>query len=338
MRIASALLAVLCLAAPLAAQEGGASATRDALAAAQVLYANARYDDALKAFDALKAAGGHPTPAVIAIEQGRAFCLLALDRTADAQEAIEAMVRLDPSYMPAEDDASPKIRAAFRDVRRKTLAGVLQTVYERAKQAYERKAYEEAAAGFGQVLQLLEDPDLVLDAGPRADMRLVGRAFADLAKAASAPPAAPAQPPVSPTGAPPTGGAGTPGAGAGATRGGEASGAPSPVDGRGGARGSAPAGPLYDAASEDVTAPVPVRTGVRVPEVLQRALPTSDVVVEIVVSTDGAVESATIRQAPDAVFGALVTRAVMDWRYKPATRAGVPVRYRLMTRVVLSKQ
>ncbi len=155
------LLAVWCLAAPLGAQDG--------LSAAQALYADARYEDALKAFDALKAAGGQaPARTALAIEQGRALCLLALDRGADAQQAIETILHLDPSFKPTEDDTSPKIRTVFRDVRRRALAGVLQEVYERAKQAYERKAYDEAVVGFGQVLALLDDPDLVLDAGPRA--------------------------------------------------------------------------------------------------------------------------------------------------------------------------
>jgi TonB family protein len=106
-----------------------------------------------------------------------------------------------------------------------------------------------------------------------------------------------------------------------------ASGAPSP----------APAPPLYDAASKDVTAPVPQRTEVRVPDSLRWSLPTGDVVVELIVSTAGTVESVTVRQSPDAVFGALVARAVMDWRYRPASRAGKPVRYRMMTKVVVSK-
>jgi len=165
MRTLAVLLAACCLAAPLGAQDG--------LSAAQALYADARYEDALKAFDALKAAGGQAPRTALAIEQGRALCLLALDRGADAQQAIETMLRLDPSFKPAEDDTPPKIRAVFRDVRRRALAGVLQEVYGRAKLAYERKAYDEAVAGFGQVLVLLDDPDLVLDAGPRADMRLV---------------------------------------------------------------------------------------------------------------------------------------------------------------------
>ncbi len=75
----------------------------------------------------------------------------------------------------------------------------------------------------------------------------------------------------------------------------------------------------------------------RIPDSLKRSLPTGDVVVELVVSATGTVESVTVRQSPDSVFGALVARAVMDWRYRPASRAGKPVRYRLMTKVVVSR-
>ncbi len=318
MRVMALLLAACCLAAPLGAQDG--------LSAAQALYADARYEEALKAFDALKASGGQPPPTTLAIEQGRALCLLALDRGADAQQAIETMLHLDPFFKPKEDDASPKIRAVFRDVRRRALAGVLQEVYERAKLAYERKAYDEAVVGFGQVLALLDDPDLVLNAGPRADMQLVAGAFEDLAKAASRP--SPSTPPSTPpTGSPAPAGAAAADAPA-APRGGTV-----PA----GARGGASAEPLYDAASKDVTAPVPQRTDVRIPDSLRRFLSTGDVVVELIVSAAGTVESATVRQSPDSAFGAVVARAVMDWRYRPASRAGTPVRYRMMTKVVLSR-
>jgi TonB family protein len=312
------LLAAWCLAVPLRAQDG--------LSAAQALYADARYEEALKAFDALKAAGSQELRTALAIEQGRAFCLLALARSTDALQAIANILYLDPSFKPADDETPPKIRMVFRDVRRRSLAGVLQQRYERAKLAYERKAYDEAVVGFGQVLALLDDPDLVLDAGPRADMRLVAKAFEDLAKAASAPPRSvsadsgtgvAASPPASPREV-------------------AAVGTPSPAATPGSARAGAAAEPLYDAASKDVTAPVPEKTDVRIPDSLKRSRPNGDVVVEVVVSAAGTVESATVRQSPDAVFGALVARAAMDWRYRPARKAGVPVRYRLMVKVLLS--
>jgi len=310
MRFVTLFLAASCLATPAGAQ--------DRLSVAQALYAGARYEEALKTFDALKAAGDQAPQAALAIEQGRAFCLLALVRGADAEQAIENIVRLDPSYRPAEDETPPRIRAVFRDVRRRALTGVLQQMYERAKEAYERKAYDEAVAGFGQVLSLLDDPDLAVDAGPRTDMRLVVRAFEDLAKAALAVSPAPLQSSSPPSASPGPGGVVA-------------------TDGSSAPRGAG-AGPLYDAASKEVAAPVPVRTDVRIPESLRRGGPSGDVVLEVVVSAAGKVESAIVRQSPNAALGALVARAAMDWRYRPASKAGMPVRYRLMARVVGSQQ
>jgi TonB family protein len=325
MRMLVVLLTVCSLAAPARGQ--------DALSAAQAFYAAAQYEEALKAFDAAKNAGGREPRAALAIEQGRAFCLLALDRRADAEKAIETILGLDPFFKPAEDDTPPKIRTAFREVRRRALAGVLQQVYAGAKAAYERKAYDEAAAGFGQVLSLLEDPDLVLDAGPRSDMKLVAKAFEDLAKAASTPPANPAASPA------PAGGAGDrpPAAGAPAVPGVSPSAPGGSTPAQAAQQKTAAAGPLYDAASKDVTAPVPQRTDVPIPESIRRSLPGGDVVVEAVVSTSGTVESAVVRQSPDSVLGALVARAVLDWRYRPAMKAGAPVRYRIMVKIVVAK-
>jgi len=61
------------------------------------------------------------------------------------------------------------------------------------------------------------------------------------------------------------------------------------------------------------------------------------VIVDLVVAPSGVVESAIARQAPDPVLGAIVARAVLDWRYRPATRAGAPVRYRMMVKVVVAR-
>jgi TonB family protein len=327
MRITVLLLAGLILAAPARGQ--------DPLSSAQALYASAQYEDALKAFDALKASGAQAPKTVLAVEQWRAFCLLALDRKADAEQAIQAILALDPFFKPAEDDTPPKIRTAFRDARRRGLAGVVQQVYQRAKAAYDRKAYDEAVSAFGQVLTLLDDPDLVLDAGPRGDMRLVAKAFEDLAKAASVPPVpSTAAPPAGPgpPAAPPA--SGDPGAG-GVTPPAQSSPAAANTAAQSGA---AAASPLYDAASKDVTPPVALRTGVTLPDSLRRSLPGGDVVVEVVVAPSGAVESAISRQAPDPVLGAIVARAVQDWRYRPATRAGAPVRYRMLVKVVMTRQ
>jgi hypothetical protein len=312
------LLVLLLLAAPAIGQ--------DRLAAAQALYSAAQYDEALKAFDSLKALPNATPKTLVALEQGRAFCLLALDRRQEAEAAFEAIVGADPFYKLPDDDAPPKIRTAFRDVRRRMLPGLLQQTYDRSKSAYDRKAYDEAVTGFGLVLSLLEDPDLVLEAGPRGDMRLIARAFTDLSKVAAVPaaPGPPANnPPAAADGVPADAGKPPSSPGAGTTAGG------TPPKGTS-------AAPLYDASAKDVTAPVPVRTDVLVPLSMRRALPPGEAIVEVVISETGRVETATTRQAANPVVGALASSAALDWRYKPATKAGKPVRYRLMAKVVIT--
>src|SRR5262245_42019635 len=102
---AASLTAALLLAA------SGVSA-QDDLTTARDLYASASYDDALAMLNKLRASD-HPASQARAIEQYRAFCLLALGRAADAQQAIEAVVAAEPSYQPTESDVSPRIRSAF---------------------------------------------------------------------------------------------------------------------------------------------------------------------------------------------------------------------------------
>jgi len=289
-----------------------AARAQDGLASAQALYAAAQYEDALKAFDALKS-GANPAPgAALTIERGRALCLLALDRKADAQQSIEVILDLDPFYQPGEDDAAPKIRAAFRDVRRRALPGLIQQVYSRAKEAYDRKDFGSAATGFTRVLSLLDDPDLTLEPGARADMRMVAKAFGDLAHAAAAPPPAPAAKPAPDS----------PGAGG--------------VPPAGSSPPASPTRAVYDASSADVTPPEALRKDVRIPDTMRPTGMAREVVVEVVVAANGSVESAELRQSAETLYGALVARAAMDWRYKPATRAGVAVRYRMLVKVVIA--
>ena len=90
------------------------------LTAARDLYASAAYDDALSMLNRLRAAD-HPASQLRAIEQYRAFCLLALGRSSDAEKAIEAVVAAEPSYHPSDNDVSPRVRLAFTEVRRRML-------------------------------------------------------------------------------------------------------------------------------------------------------------------------------------------------------------------------
>src|SRR5438128_266259 len=105
---------------------------QDVVTTARDLYASAAYEDALAVLNRAPEASRPPEEAR-AMSQYRAFCLLALGRTAEAERAIEAMITRDPTYQPPASDASPRVRAAFNDVRRRVLPAIIQQTYAQAK-------------------------------------------------------------------------------------------------------------------------------------------------------------------------------------------------------------
>ena len=130
-----------------------------------------------------------------AIEQYRAFCLLALGRTAEADRAIEAVIAGEPNFHPADSDVSPRVRAAFADVRRRMLPGIIQQKYTEAKATYDRKNFMAASQAFRQVLDMMNDPDAVAAAkqSPLSDLKTLAIGFRDLAVNAAEPPPLPAK-------------------------------------------------------------------------------------------------------------------------------------------------
>src|SRR6476660_8050192 len=133
------------------------------LSAARELYASAAYEDALVALNRLRSTDHPPSQSPI-IEQYRAFCLLALGRATDAEQAIEAVVTAEPSYLPSDSDASPRVRSAFTTVRRRMLPAIIQQQYGQAKAAFDRKEWAVAADGFKWVLTALAAPDVANEA------------------------------------------------------------------------------------------------------------------------------------------------------------------------------
>lgn len=325
---------------------------RQDFAAAKDLYTAAKYEDALAVLDRLKEAKPASPDAALGVEQYRAMCLLALNRKAEAEQAIEAIADLDPFYQPAEDDAAPWVRAAFRETRRKVLPAALQRLYGHAKDAYSRKDMGEAVEAFGRVLKILDDPDLALDKAALGDMRMVAQGFIDLALAASAkatpvqpPPSSPAppstpatdvsgagpvpaaktQPPSSP---PPSSARATDGSGAG----------PVPAA-RAPAGGPASDAPLvYDASSQDVTPPLPMRRDVPQWAYPPRPPEGTTVIVEVIVRETGTIESVVVRQSAGKYYDEMVAQAARNWLYRPALKAGQPVRYRLLVKLVSGRQ
>jgi TonB family protein len=271
------------------------------LSTARELYASAAYDDALTVLNRLRSAApaGSDTRA---IEQYRAFCLLALGRTADAEQAIEAVVTAEPGYQPSAADVSPRIRSAFADVRRRMLPAIIQQKYADAKSAFDRKEFAAAAQGFSEVLVTLADPDVgqLANKPPLSDLRTLAVGFEELSAKAAAPPPPPPPPPP-----------------------------PAPV---------VPATPLpprvYGPDDPGVVPPAPLNQvlptfrGPNVP--LQRTGK-----LEIIIDETGSVESAVMLVSVTAAYDKQALAAAREWRYMPATARGVPVKFRKIVQITV---
>src|SRR5262249_24880783 len=104
------------------------------LGAARDLYASARYDEALAVLNDLRPADAPgSTSALRALEQARSLGRPALGRGRGPEPAIAAVVTADPAYLPGDAEASPRVRAAFSDVRKRMLPGIVSSVYADAK-------------------------------------------------------------------------------------------------------------------------------------------------------------------------------------------------------------
>jgi protein TonB len=291
-------VAVLLMSAASAAVAG----SDDSLAAARDLYASAAYEDALAVLNRLRVPEGRLDEGR-AINQYRAFCLLALGRTGEAERAIEAVVAADPSYRPSNSDVSPRVRSAFSDVRRRMLPNIIQQKYAQAKAAFDRKDYIAAADAFGRVLTALADSDVAAAANqpPLSDLRTLAVGFNELSlKAAAPPPPLPALP------------------------------APVTLP-----QASAPGGPQIYAAEDSRVTP-PVVLSQVLPLYPTRPVPAGQGILEVVIDESGAVESALIRSSVNSLYDRLALAATKMWRYRPATLNGIPVKFRKSILITLS--
>jgi len=272
--------------------------------AARDLYASARYDEALAVLNGL------PSDAVASdrksIEQYRSLCLLALGRGSEAESAIAAVVTADPMFVPGEADASPRVRLAFSEVRQRLLPQMATTRYTSAKAAYDRKDYSSAEAQFRNLLMLLDDPQM---GGRLADLRTLASGFVDLAAAAAAPPPEPKKAEVPVVAAP----------------------APAAVP--------TPKEPhIWSGDEPGVAAPVAIRQDVpRVPSAIS-AQARERGLLEVVIDEQGRVINLSLRVPIHPMYDPQLLAAAKDWRYKPATVDGTPVKFRKMIQVTVDKR
>jgi len=240
---------------------------------------------------------------VKSIEQYRSLCLLALGRGTEAESAIAAVVTVDPLYQPNDTDASPRVRAAFTEVRQRLLPGIAGLKYAAAKAAFDRKEFASAEQQFRHVMALIDDPEM---GGRLSDMRTLAAGFLELSAAGAAPPPEPkqAEPAPQPVAPPP---------------------APSPLR-------------IYVAEDTGVTPPVAIKQEFpRVPggvmaQVRDRGL------LEIIIDERGRAAALTVRTSMHPVYDTLLLAAAREWRYQPATHEGRPVRFRKLIQVTLTKR
>lgn len=298
------LVVTLCLA-------GGASrlAAQDSIASARQLYGSAAYDEALSMLDRLKAAPNATSADAFALEQYRAFCLMALGRQPEAVQAIEAVVVADPFYLPSEGDVSPRVVGTFRDARRRLVPVMAQQRYLSAKAAYDRKEYATALAGFEATMRMIESPDLAEAASqpPLSDLRTLVGGFRDLARSAATPPAPKVEPKP----------------------------APAPV-----APPPPPPPPKAFYVAEDAGVVPPVTISQRVPRWPANGAPGflpkgRRAVVEFLITEEGTVDSVVVRPSIAKFYDELLVSEAKSWRYKPATKDNVPVKFKKVIQVTV---
>ncbi|MFL6279553.1 MAG: energy transducer TonB [Vicinamibacterales bacterium] len=300
-RIACVIAAVVLYVAPAWAQ--------DPLVAARDLYRAAEYEGALARLNTLRASARAAGDTKF-IEQYRALCLLALGRTTEAERAIEAVVTSSPTYRPTDTEESPRIRAAFSEVRQRVLPQIIQQQYTDARAAFDRGDSTVASAKFQQVLDLLADADVATVAGqpPLSEIRTLATEFRDLSAKTTAQKSAAA-----------------PAAAAPIVR--EA--APSPAPGSRGPAASAPGVGIYSMQDSDVVPPVVVRESWAA---LADVFAVRTGVVTVIINELGDVETVTMTVPVNPVYDRLAVATAKNWKYRPATVNGVPVKFR---RVVL---
>jgi len=291
-----------------------AVAQQNSLVAARDLYASARYDEALALLNGMRPADSSTGSDMKSVEQYRSLCLLALGRGSEAEKAIAAVVTADPAYQPSDSEASPRVRAAFSEVRKRLLPQIAGSRYTAAKESFDRKNFAAAEGQFRELLALLDDPDM---GGKLPDLRILVAGFVDLSAAAAAPAAAPPAAP-EPRPEPPP---------------------PVPTSAAAATQQSTPPGQrVYSADEPGIVLPVPIKQ--EVPQVPAQVLSQTRErgLLEIVIDEQGRVTGLNLRITLHPIYDTLLMAAARDWKYQPATLNGRPVKFRKMMQITVAKR
>jgi TonB-like protein len=311
---------------------------QDTLSAARDLYASAAYEDALSA---LGRVDGADTPDVARqIEEYRAFCLFALGRTKEAESVAESLIREQPLATLEAADTSPRLERMFSDVRKRLLPSLIREQFRTARAEVDHKSFTAAERPLTEArLMIAEAEKLGVKDDGLSDLSVLVDGFLQLIKSSAEPRPAPAEavvasavntasapPPSARTnGAPPPSGARpAPARPTARQAGGQASTPPAH------SASAAAAVPTYTIDDAGVSPPVTIEQ--RLPgmpvelQTIARSLKKTGML-DVVIDESGHVADATIRQSLNATYDAIVLRSTNRWRYEPATKGGVAVRF-----------
>jgi tetratricopeptide (TPR) repeat protein len=294
---------------------------------AKTLYDSASFDEALQVLDNLGRT--QPETDVEEVQRYRALCFLALNRTNDAQKAIEIVFSRDPLYRLSPGEAPPRMQAAFAEVRKRLLPSVTEQLYASAKLSFDRKEYTLAATQFQDLLTFLDDDD-AKSLPSLKEFRMLATGFHDLSASAAAVTVAksnaPAPTPAEPAPAPQTSARAT-----AANQIVPASQGPSPAQ-------AAPSQPVTDDTAGGVLQPpVAIRQQMPIWVASRTLLPKgSSGKLRLIIDERGNVEDARMVESVHSVYDALLISATRLWKYEPAKLDGRPVRYAKMIQIVLN--
>jgi TonB family protein len=281
------------------------------------LYASAAYEDALGVLSRLQSPEQR-----LEIERYRVYCLIALDRPAEAEKAIVGILAEDPLYSP--EDAAPRVVDLFKRVKRQSAPQIARALYNDGKTAMARKEHDRAARKFEQLLQMTEGSEFRSDT-LISELRLLASGFLDLARASAT-----AEPP-KPTATATTGTVPAPVPNLAQVPSPNSGPVPAPADSVTGipaaARNGSSPGSGVAAGNSVVTPPVPLRQD------LPRWVPYDNATrqteykgaIKVTISADGKVQAAEIVTPTDRTYDRQLLNAARGWLYEPAKRDGVPI-------------
>lgn len=294
MKQLATLVAVVLAGAAVAAQD-------DPLRTARDLYTAAAYDEALT--ELTRVGGSAPAPDTARETSAyRVFCLVALGRTAEAETTAESLIRRDPMLtLDRYRDVSPRIVTLFASVRARVLPQLIRDEYRAARALATEKA-PEAESRLKHLTEMLGEAQKIGAWDETlADLRMLVNGFLDLSRASTPEPPTPA--PVA------------------AAAGEAAQPASMPP----------PAAPVTATEGDaGVVAPVVVfQPAPQAPRLLldlvRRLHRTATF--DVVIDERGLVEDVIVRQSMNAAYDALVVATARTWKYRPATKEGVPVKF-----------